>query len=169
MKLIPIAEIVSAHGIKGAVKVYLYNTEDPLLCKIQSVYMGNEKENRLMRLRKIRKIDKRFCIVNFEGIVIRKDAEALKGMKLLVTPEMLPPLPEGYVYLSLLIDYFVFDDVGKEIGVVEDFINNGIQDIMVVRHINGSEVLIPYVDEFIKKIDEDKKQIIIKPMEGLIE
>lgn len=169
MKLIPIAEIVSAHGIKGAVKVCLYNTEDPVLCKIQSVYLGNERENRLVRLCKIRKIDERFCIVNLDGIVFRKEAEGLKGMKLFITPDMLPPLPEGYVYLSLLIDYFVFDEGGKEIGVVEDFINNGIQDIMVVKHINGSEILIPYVNEFIKRIDEDKKQIIIKPMEGLIE
>ncbi len=169
MRLIPIGEIISAHGLKGAVKVCLYNTDDPVLCKVDRIYVGDEKESRILRILKVRRIEPRFCIVSLEGVIIRREAEGLKGKRLLITPDMLPPLPDGLVYLSLLIGYFVFDEDGREIGIVEDFINNGAQDIMVVRHINGSEVLIPYVDEFIRKIDTVKGQIIIRLIEGLIE
>ncbi len=169
MRLIPIADIVSPHGIKGGLKVYLYNTEDPIILKVKSLYVGCEDDYKMFEVSRVRRLDKRFCIVNLNGLITRRQAEEYKCKKIFITPDMLPALPEDFVYLSLLIGFCVFDENGVEIGVVEDFINNGVQDIMIVSRICKSEFMVPFVDEFIKKVDTNKCQIIIKMMEGLLD
>ncbi len=169
MRLIPIADIVSAHGIKGGLKVYLYNTDDPLIYNLKSVYAGTENDNSLFRISRIKKLDKRFCIINLEGVITRHQAESYRNRKLFITPDMLPPLPENFVYLSLLVGFCVFDQQGSEVGVVEDFINTGAQDVMIVKSISASEFMVPFVDEFIKKIDIERCQIFINMMEGLLD
>lgn len=168
MRLIPIADIVSAHGIKGGLKVYLYNTDDPLLLQLKSIYAGTEEENGLFRILRVKRIGIRFCILNLDGIRDRQRAESFRGKKLFITPDMLPELPENMIYISLLIGYCVFDENGNELGVVEDFINNGAQDIMIVRRLNCCEFMVPFVDEFIKRVDTNRSQIIIRLMDGLI-
>ncbi len=169
MRLIPIGAVVSTHGIKGGIKVYIYNTLDPILLTLKYIFAGDEDMYTLYHITRSKRIDKRFCVVHLEGIITRKDAEELKGRKLLISPEMLPPIPENQVYISLLIGFCVFDLNGRDLGIVEDFINNGIQDIMIVKHINSGEFMVPFVDEFIKKIDTDRGQIFINLMEGLLE
>jgi len=169
MDPIIIGEIVSAHGIKGGVKVYLYNTRDPIIYKIHSVYIGDKNSYRLCKLLKARKISDRFCILHLDEICCRNDAECFKRKFIMITPEMLPPIEEGYVYISLLIGSCVYDQNMKELGIVEDFIDTGAQLLMLVRHINGSEFMVPYVDEFIKRIDSQRRQIVVNVIEGLIE
>lgn len=169
MDFIRIGEIVSAHGIKGGLKACIYNTEDPILYKLKKVYIGDEQSNREMTISRLKKINSRFCILNVLELKNRQEAEELKKRYLLITPDMLPPLPDNYVYISLLIGSFVFDESHKEIGIVEDFIHNGAHSIMVVRHINNSEFMVPFVEEFIRLVDTEKKRIVIRVMEGLIE
>lgn len=169
MDFIRIGEVISAHGIKGGLKVCIYNTEDPIIYKLQKIYIGDEKANREMTISRLRKLNSRFCILNVVELASRREAEELKKRYLLITPDMLPPLPDNYVYISLLIGYFVFDENYRELGIVEDFIHNGAHSIMIVRHITGSEFMVPFVEEFIKFVDREKGQIIIRMMEGLIE
>ncbi len=169
MEFIRIGEIVSAHGLKGGLKVYIYNTEDPIIYKLNKIYLGDEKTNKEMTIIRAKKVDKRLCILNLEELTCRNEAETYKKKYVLITREMLPAIPENYVYISLLIGYCVFDDNYKEIGLVEDFIHNGVHSIMIVRHINGVEFMIPFVNEFIKHIDTQKRQIIIHLMDGLVE
>jgi|YNPNPStandDraft_1061719.scaffolds.fasta_scaffold214046_1 16S rRNA processing protein RimM len=169
MQLIPIGEIVSAHGLKGGFKVYIYNTKDPIIYKLESVYIGDKDNYRQCKIKRVKKVSERMCIVSLDEVCCREEAECLKRRLLMITPEMLPPIEEGYVYISLLIGSCVFDQDMKELGIVEDFIDTGAQLLMVVRHINGSEFMVPYVDEFIREIDQEKKQIIINVIEGLIE
>lgn len=168
MRFISIADIVSPHGLKGAIKVYLYNHEDPLLLHLKEVYVGDDIDKKLFIILRAKRIDKKFCILNLEGIFNRNEAERIRNKKLFIVPEMLPKIPDNQVYLSLLIGYCVFDEIGREIGVVEDFINTGAQDIMIVKHISSIEFMVPYVNEFIKKVDTERGQIIINMMEGLL-
>lgn len=169
MDFIRIGEIVSAHGIKGGLKVWIYNTEDPIIYKIQKVYIGDGRVNRETTISRVRKIDNRFCILKVMELASRREAEEVKKRYLLITPDMLPPLPDNYVYISLLIGSSVFDENYTELGIVEDFIHNGAHSIMIVRHLSGSEFMVPFVEEFIKFVDREKGQIIIHMMEGLIE
>ena len=67
-----------------------------------------------------------------------------------------------------MIDFTIIDDVFGEIGKISSIRENNSQDLFIVNYKN-EEVLIPIHDEFIKKVDRLKSQIIVKTPDGLIE
>ena len=67
----------------------------------------------------------------------------------------------------MVIDFTIIDDVFGEIGKITSIRENNSQDLFIVNHKN-EEVLIPIHDEFIKKVDRLKSQIIVKTPDGLI-
>ncbi|MDO5117746.1 MAG: PRC-barrel domain-containing protein [Eggerthellaceae bacterium] len=71
----------------------------------------------------------------------------------------------------LLIGFTVIDDALGELGSVTDVISNPAQDLLVLDcpKVGKSEVLIPYVDEFITGYDEDARIIYTAIPKGLLE
>ena len=66
-------------------------------------------------------------------------------------------------------DYQVIDEVAGLIGLFESFIENPAQRLAVVRAENGDEVLIPWVDELIKAVNETDRSILVSLPSGLLE
>lgn len=58
-------------------------------------------------------------------------------------------------------DYIGFDVYNFEdkIGEVVDILENNFQETIEVKMVDGKSLLIPFIDEFIETIDEDKKAI----------
>ena len=56
---------------------------------------------------------------------------------------------------------------GNIFGKVVDIMKTKANDILVVKN-NGKEVLVPLVDVYIENVDLDKKNIVLKNLEGLI-
>ena len=80
----------------------------------------------------------------------------------------LPNLSGNKFYYHDVINYLVIDDKFGEISKIKNIKENISQDLFVIDHKN-SDVLIPIHDEFISKVDRDKKQITVKTPEGLID
>ena len=54
-------------------------------------------------------------------------------------------------------------------GILEDVLENTAQDLYVIKQTGGKVFYLPVVDEFVKHIDIDKKEIVVHIIEGLIE
>jgi 16S rRNA processing protein RimM len=67
-----------------------------------------------------------------------------------------------------VINYLVIDENFGEIGKIKNIKENISQDLFVIDY-KSNDVLIPIHDEFISNVDRDKKQIIVKTPEGLID
>ena len=80
----------------------------------------------------------------------------------------LEPLREGEYYWFQLIGMDVHTDRGQYLGTLENVFNTGSNDIYVVQR-EEREWLIPALKEIIREVDIDKKQMIICPMEGLLD
>ncbi len=72
---------------------------------------------------------------------------------------------EGY-YDPLGMEVFYQDEL---IGKVIDWFNNGAQDVFVIELNNGKEIMIPEVEEFIDRIDTEKKWIYTKAIDDFLE
>ena len=83
-------------------------------------------------------------------------------------PDQNNPLPEGHYYHDQIIGLRVETTAGQTIGTVTDIITGQSNDNFIVRH-DQEEILIPAIEDVIKSIDIEKGQIIIEPMEGLLE
>ena len=63
----------------------------------------------------------------------------------------------------------VLEENGTFLGEVTDVIQNTAQDIFEVQKQGGKKVLIPKVDEFVLNIDIEKKEILVRLIDGLMD
>ncbi len=98
------------------------------------------------------------------------DVEKYKGSLLVIKKDQLDDdLEENEFYYHEIINCMVFTMEKEPIGQVKEILSPGANDVWVVKSNKGKDILIPYIASVVKHVDIDKKEIIIEPMEGLIE
>ena len=97
-KLIPIGEILKPHGIKGELKILLYNEESRSLQNNRLVFLGDNNNLLEFKIDKINYLIKKNRIKFFE-INNKEDAESLRGKVINNSRSDLPDLKEGEYYL----------------------------------------------------------------------
>ena len=117
-------------------------------------------------------------VLGFGGVESISEAELLNGLEVIVPVEERLELDEDAAYISDLIGCEVFDGMVR-IGVVEavDFPTTPdgarrLEDaapLLTVVEDDGVEVLIPYVKDFLVRLDVAGKRIEMKLPEGLVE
>ena len=60
-------------------------------------------------------------------------------------------------------------DEGNDLGELVDVLETGANDVYIVKTNEGKEVLLPYIEDCIKEIDIEKKEIIAHIMPGLLD
>ncbi|MFT5750813.1 MAG: 16S rRNA processing protein RimM [Flavobacteriales bacterium] len=104
----------------------------------------------------------------FEDVDTEEDAEDLIGTGLYLPMNILPKLEGDKFYYHEVIGYTAIDATFGAIGTITHINDNTSQAIFEIDH-NGTEVLIPMIDDFIKKLDREKKEIHLEVPEGLID
>ncbi|MFC1887909.1 ribosome maturation factor RimM [Candidatus Cloacimonadota bacterium] len=87
------------------------------------------------------------------------------GVKIAISKENLDELRIEIGLIPSRNMNIVFQD--EVIGNLVEIFDNRAHEILVVKLINGKEVMIPYVDHFV--IDSDDNRVIVKNIEGLLE
>lgn len=107
-------------------------------------------------------------IVKLSGIDTPEEAEKFKGCGLYLEEED-APLPEGYYRLEELKGLLVKNDDGKVLGTIDDiFTYSKVPAVKVVRE-GGKPFYFPFlIDDFISKIDIEKKEIVIHEVAGML-
>lgn len=115
-------------------------------------------------------------ILKIQGIDSINGAEALRGYEVAIPASDRAPLEEGSFYISDLVGCRVFDlnRAGTEIGEVSDVDRRSSStELLVVRGptIQGpeSEVLIPFVRDYLVRIDTAERRIEMRLPEGLLD
>jgi 16S rRNA processing protein RimM len=82
--------------------------------------------------------------------------------------EDLSRLEEDQYYLFQVVGSSVFTESKKRIGIVSDvlFINDN--DLLVIE-MGGKEILIPFTAAICASVNLEKREIIIRPPEGLLD
>ena len=77
-------------------------------------------------------------------------------------------LRENEFYYRDVIGCEVFLTDGVRIGVIEEIIATGANDVFVVRG-DGKEVLVPVIEDVVKEIDIEGKRVVIEAIPGLLD
>jgi 16S rRNA processing protein RimM len=89
-----------------------------------------------------------------------EEAERLRGMRVGVSRGEFPPGGDDEVYWVDLIGARVVNRGGVELGIVEDVLSSGAQDLLEVRR--GEKVfLVPLVGRHVDEIDLTRRQISV--------
>ncbi|WP_392672882.1 ribosome maturation factor RimM [Streptomyces sp. LN785] len=164
-----VARIGRAHGIKGEVTVEVRTDEPELRLGPGAVLTTDPSAIGPLTIETGRVHSGRL-LLRFEGVRDRTAAEALRNTLLIadVDPAELPEDPEEF-YDHQLIDLDVVLADGTEIGRITEISHLPSQDLFIVERPDGSEVMIPFVEEIVTGIDLEEQRAVITPPPGLID
>jgi len=159
--------ITGAFGIKGEVKVLSLNGEPERFVKLKSLIIVKEDgEEALKEISEVR-VHQEFALIKFEGIESRSDADRLKSCPVLLIDGDLTEAEEASVYREKLIGMEVFTSDGTRLGVIEEVIETGANDVYDVRD-DGESVLLPAIPDVVKETDFDGNRMIVDLLPGLV-
>ncbi|GAA2322788.1 ribosome maturation factor RimM [Streptomyces kunmingensis] len=164
-----VGRIGRAHGIKGDVTIEVRTDEPELRLGPGAVLATDPAATGPLTIASGRVHSGRL-LLRFEGVSDRTGAEALRNTLLIaeVDPEELPEDPEEF-YDHQLMDLDVVTADGIEVGRITEISHLPSQDLFIVERPDGSEVMIPFVEEIVTEIDLEEQKAVITPPPGLID
>lgn len=176
-KLISIGKITKPVGLKGYVKVLSLTDFPDRFRNLKRVKLFNEREN-LVLINKFSNsedfyikdviFEKDYFKILFDNYNNVSSASGLIGCFLVISEDKRKKLEKGKYYYYELIGLKVFDK-GGIIGSITSVENYGGQDLLKIYLYNDDKnILIPYVDEFVKKIDIEKGFAEIIMIDGML-
>ncbi|MEU7282726.1 ribosome maturation factor RimM [Streptomyces sp. NPDC045431] len=164
-----VARIGRAHGIKGEVTVEV-RTDEPELRLAPGAVLATDPASAGPLTIETGRVHSGRLLLRFEGVRDRNAAEALRNTLLIaeVDPDERPEEPDEY-YDHQLIDLDVVLADGTEVGRITEISHLPSQDLFVVERPDGSEVMIPFVEEIVTDIDLAEQKAVITPPPGLID
>lgn len=121
---------------------------------------------RLLHVARAR-IDGKGNVILESDITDRTSAEKLSGALIFIDKEDRVSLPSGSFWVDDLLGLTVVTESGERLGVVDDYMSGGANELYVVRDSEGKLHYIPAVEEFIKKIDILLSTITVSLIDGL--
>ena len=165
-ELITIAKVIRSRGNRGEVvaeiltdfrnrfefltEVFLQkNTEPPQCTTLDSFWFHKQR-----------------VILKFRGIDSIAQAEVLRDYEVKIPKSEVMPVKEGSYYQHELIDCVVKDVQGLKYGIVTEILETGAGYLLKVDR-GACELLIPFVESMLVRIDLEKKELICSLPEGL--
>ena len=154
-----IGKLRRTHGVKGEILMDVL-ADDPEMVKPGLIlYVGTKHKE--AKLAAVRAADKSL-IVRFEGHSDCDQAAVFRNQFVAIKTSDAQPLDTGRYYHHEVIGLKAVDENGNELGVLADIISTGANDVYVIKPLEGEEVLVPAVKEFVIKIDPGSRLIVVR-------
>jgi 16S rRNA processing protein RimM len=163
-----VGEIVGTHGIKGDVKVKRITDFAERFAIGEKVYCSVQEEERELIIDQFR-THKNIDILHFAGVHSMNEVKSLKGILLYIKEAQLTQLQEHEYYYHEIIGCEVYTTGGEKLGIIQEILSPGANDVWVVKNDKGKEILIPYIEDVVKEIHPVERFVQIELMEGLLE
>lgn len=161
------AKIVATHGVRGEVRCQYFCDSAEFLCEFDELYLDKKGEKPVEITRAYP--HKNVVIMKIDGIDTVEDAQKLIGKTLYMNRDDVE-LDEDVYFIQDIIGLVVKDiDSGEVYGKISEVYQNGATDVYSIKKENGTELMFPYIDEVVKKIDIEAGEMLIKPLEGLFD
>jgi len=163
-----LGKIVKKYSFKGELLVKLDTDEPEIFKNLESVFISLRNNLIPFFVDSCKLHKSQLLRIKFEDVDSEEDADALLKSDLYLPLSILPTLSGNKFYYHEVTGFTIIDENFGEVGVIDNINDTGAQELFVIDK-DGTEILIPVNDEFIKKVDRDKKQIIVNTPEGLID
>ncbi|NMV82479.1 MAG: 16S rRNA processing protein RimM [Erysipelotrichia bacterium] len=169
MEQVSIGKIIGTVGLRGEVKVFV-TTDFPVqrFKKGRKVTLLNEEteESLTSIIVSARKVKDRF-VVTFDNINIIEEADKMIGFLILIEKQQ-DELPHGYFFHDDLIGCSTIDEENNLIGIVYKIEDYPAHRTLRIKRQESPDVLVPFIKAFIKSVNMEKREIIIKVIEGML-
>ncbi len=172
LNIIRIGEIVSVHGVKGALKV-LPLTDNPLrFCSLTEVTAvprggsrGEKKTYKVLSATPAGSV----VLLKLYGLDNRDQAELMRGMFLEIPRDKAVQLPKDSYFIGDLIGCAVKEENGTVLGTLTEVQSTGANDIYEITGKDKKTMWIPAIADVIKEVNVEKGEITVSLLPGLKE
>ncbi|AUS96470.1 16S rRNA processing protein RimM [Clostridium thermosuccinogenes] len=162
-----VGKIINTHGVRGEVKVFPLTDDPQRFKKLKWVYIERQSSLDKLNIEGV-KFFKNLVIIKFEGIDDANSAETLKNLSLKVDREHAVKLPKDTYFIADIIGCEVFEE-DTRLGIVEDVLQTGSNDVYVVKRENKRDILIPALKSVVTEVSIPDRKIKVVLPEGLKE
>jgi len=157
--LVPIADILKPKGLKGELKVFLYNENSKTLKNNVNVWIKLDSDKYKSLVVDYLSSSGKYKVIKFEEINSRNESEFFSNTTIYASRADFDSAQD--LYLVDLIGFMVKDEFGLEYGKIDDIINLPTNDSLIFIY-KDKEILIPISDDFIELFDFKNRVVIIK-------
>jgi 16S rRNA processing protein RimM len=163
-----VGRIGRPHGVRGEVTVEV-RTDDPDLRFVPGAVLRTDPPERGPITIAGVHWHSGTLLLRLEGVDSREAAEAVRNTELVVPVAELPEIedPDSY-YDHQLIGLTARLPDDAVLGEVTAILHEA-QDLLVVRRVEGGEVLIPFVSAIVPTVDLAGGFVVVDPPEGLLD
>jgi 16S rRNA processing protein RimM len=167
-EFITLARVAKTQGRHGEVAVELHSdVPDRLHQGLRLFALAEDGSRRELKIEDAWP-HKEFVVLKFAGVDSISDAEPLVRCELQVPQSERAQLEPGAAYVSDLVGCTLLDHE-REVGVVTDVRFGAGEAPLLVVGAEKSELEIPFAQEFLVRVDLDRKHIEMNLPEGLLE
>ncbi len=160
-------QIMRSHGITGAMIVNQYCDSYDVFEELSKVYIKNNNSFVEYKVLKCAPY-KTSVLLTLEGITTPEEVTKMRSVYLYAKREDILKDENDYFIVDLIGLPIVDAETNEKYGTLKEVINQGAQDIYVVKREDKADAYIPVVPEFVKEIKLDDG-IYITPIEGMLD
>ncbi|TDI76219.1 MAG: 16S rRNA processing protein RimM [Bacteroidetes bacterium] len=168
-----IGRLGKPHGVHGEINMIPVSPDLDRLLGLASIYVGPDEESAVpmtivsSRVHLAKK--GQTLLLRLNGVSDREAVGFERGNRVFASDEDLPDLRDQEYYYSDIVGFQAVSETGEALGKVTDVLDRPPQDLLVINALNGQEVFIPLVNEFVLVVDQEKKQVVLSLIEGMIQ
>lgn len=167
MKYKLIGKVKEPHGLKGDLYVLVFSHDTSWADNLSKIQLKSPQGEALDCDVTSHKPYKDGLLLKVKQVSDRNTSEKVKGYQVLIPEDLLVSKKGETIYLNEILGFQVFLK-DQCVGMVDSFTSNGPQDILVVRN-EEHQFEVPFVKEFILKLDFENKHLIMDFPEDLID
>ncbi len=168
MEFLTVGKIVNTHALQGEVKVVSNSDfKEERFEKGSVLYIDFEGEL-IEVIIATHRVHKGSDLLKFKNMNSINDVEKYKGSELLVSMDDISELDDNEFYYFEIIGCTVKTTTGEVVGEISEIIETGANDVWTVKRQGQKDALIPYIEQIVKSVDIENKEVIIDVMEGLL-
>jgi 16S rRNA processing protein RimM len=162
-----VARIAKTQGRRGEVAAQILTDFPERLAQRRQVWLWDrESEPRPAGVERTWP-HKNYLVFHFTGVNSITEAQKLVGREIQI-PRGEATRREGTFFLDELVGCRVLDHTsGAELGRVRELVATGGTDLLAVESAEGKELLIPFAEEFCRRIAPEQELIEVALPEGL--
>jgi 16S rRNA processing protein RimM len=150
--------IVAPFGVKGWIKVKIFTETPDSLLDYPRWWLRTREGWQAHVVAEAESVASGL-IVRLQGCADRTAAEQVKGKDVGIPRAEFPRAKAEEFYWTDLIGLAVINTHGESLGRIENLLETGANDVLVVR--GERERLIPYIDHVIKSVNLAEGQVVV--------
>lgn len=161
-------KISKPYGLRGEVNIILEPEAGNYIEPDNPLFIDLDGQRVPFFVEEVELVSKDQAIIKFEFVQSMQEARAISGCNLYFDPKQVSMPLQSSEDMSALVGYQAIDHKLGPLGKISAFVPHSMNPVFIIDH-EGNELLVPAIEEFIKRIDPKNRKVHLILPKGLTE